>query len=92
MFNICFLLEIQPIKLKYFFLVASTNILKSFQFSVCSVHLSVACFTVYNNVANEVKHFDNDLPVDGGGGGGGGVVGTRILKGRADLVQGFLDP
>ena len=59
------------------------------------MHLSVACFTVYNNVANEVKHFNNDLPVDGGGGGGGGggkEGGTRILKGRADLVQGFLDP
>ena len=72
--------------------MASTNILKSFQFSVCSVHLSVACFTVYNNVANEVKHFNNDLPVDGGGGGGEEEEGTRILKGRADLVQGFLDP
>ena len=80
MFNICFSLEIQPIKLKYFFLVASTNILKSFQFSVCSVHLSVACFTVYNNVANEVKHFNNDLPVDGGG-GGGGVGGNSHIKG-----------
>ena len=73
--------------------MASTNILKSFQFSICSVHLSVACFTVYNNVAKEVKHFNKDLPVDGDGGGGGVVVaGTRILKGRADLVQGFLDP
>ena len=27
-----------------------------------------------------------------GGGGGGEGAGTRILKGRADLVQGFLDP
>ena len=35
------------------------------------MHLSVACFTVYNNVANEVRHFDKDLPVNGGGGGGG---------------------
>ena len=56
------------------------------------MHLSVACFTVYNNVANEVKHFNNDLPVDGGGGGGGGGGGNRILKGGGGRGQGFLGP